>query len=49
MHTLAEINWETVDLKEKYGRMDYSMLSGNSKVLEETMDDYERMSEDSCM
>ena len=49
MHTLAEINWETVDLKEKYGRMDYSLLSGNSKVLEETMDDYERMSEDSCM
>ena len=49
MKELAEINWETVDLKEKYGRMDYSLLSGYSDLLEETMDDYERMSEDSCM
>ena len=29
--------------------MDYSLLSGYSDLLEETMDDYERMSEDSCM
>ena len=29
--------------------MDYSLLSGYSELLEETMDDYERMSEESCM
>ena len=49
MHELAEINWETVDLKEKYGRMDYNFFWWVSELLEETMDDYERMSEESCM
>lgn len=49
MKELAEINWETVDLKEKYGRMDYSFMWWVSELLEETMDDYERMSEESCM
>ena len=48
MRELAEINWETVDLKEKYGRMDAS-YSWYSEILEETMDDYEAMSEESCM
>ena len=48
MKKLAEINWKTVDLKEKYGRMDAS--SGwYSQLLEETRDDYEKLSEDSCM
>lgn len=49
MKELAEINWDQVGVKEKYGRMDYSLLSGDSDLLEETMDDYERMSEESCM
>lgn len=48
MKRLAEMNWETVDLKEKYGRMDAS-YSWYSELLEETMDDYEAMSADSCM
>lgn len=48
MKRLAEINWETVDLKEKYWRMDAS-YSGYSNILEETMDDYEALSEESCM
>ncbi len=48
MKELAEINWKTVDLKEKYGRMDAS-YSWYSELLEETMDDYEAMSEDYCM
>lgn len=48
MNNLAEINWKTVDLKEKYWRMDAS-YSGYSTVLEETMDDYEALSEESCM
>ena len=48
MKELAEINWKTVDLKEKYWRMDAS-YSGYSTILEETMDDYEALSEDSCM
>ena len=48
MTELAEINWETVDLKEKYWRMDAS-YSGYSTILEETMDDYEALSEESCM
>lgn len=48
MKRLAEINWETVDLKEKYWRMDAS-YSGYSDILEETMDDYEALSEESCM
>ena len=49
MHELAEINWETVDLKEKYGRMDFFFYDGASDLLYETMEDYEKMSEDSCM
>ena len=49
MKELAEINWDTVDLKEKYGRMDYNFLWWVSELLEETMDDYERLSEESCM
>lgn len=48
MEELAEINWETVDLKEKYWRMDAS-YSWYSMLLEETMDDYEALSEESCM
>lgn len=48
MTELAKINWKTVDLKEKYGRMDAS-YGWYSQLLEETMDDYEKMSEDSCM
>ena len=48
MKELAEINWETVDLKEKYGRMD-ATFSWYSELLEETMEDYEAMSEHSCM
>ena len=47
MRDLAEINWKTVDLKEKYGRMDAS-YSWYSELLEETMDDYEKLSEESC-
>lgn len=49
MNNLAEINWNTVSLKEKYGRMDYNFFWWVSELLEETMDDYERMSEESCM
>lgn len=45
---LAEINWETVDLKEKYWRMDAS-YSWYPMLLEETMEDYEALSEESCM
>lgn len=48
MKELAEINWETVDLKEKYWRMDAS-YSWYPMLLEETMDDYEAISEESCM
>ena len=48
MKELAEINWKEVDLKEKYWRMDAS-YSWYSICLEETMDDYEAMSECSCM
>ena len=48
MKELAEINWETVDLKEKYWRMDAS-YSWYPILLEETMDDYEAISEESCM
>lgn len=48
MKELAEINWKTVDLKEKYWRMDAS-YSWYSMLLEETMDDYEALSEESCM
>lgn len=48
MQKLAEINWEGVWLKEKYGRMD-ATYNFDSNILEETIDDYEKMSEDSCM
>lgn len=48
MKNLAEINWKEVDLKEKYWRMDAS-YSWYNICLEETMDDYEAMSECSCM
>lgn len=49
MKKLAEINWEEVYLKEKYGRMDFSFNGGASDILYETMEDYEAMSEESCM
>lgn len=49
MKELAEINWETVDLKEKYWRMDATLGSNASELLEETMEDYEAISEESCM
>ena len=49
MHELAEINWESVYLKEKYWRMDFSFYGWASDILYETMEDYEAMSEDSCM
>ena len=49
MEELAEINWEYVYVKEKYGRMDYSFMWWVSQILEETMDDYEALSEESCM
>ena len=49
MKELAEINWETVDLKEKYWRMDATLGGNASELLEETMEDYEALSEESCM
>jgi aldehyde:ferredoxin oxidoreductase len=49
MTELAEINWETVDLKEKYWRMDATLGGNASELLEETMEDYEALSEESCM
>ena len=49
MSKLAEINWETVDLKEKYWRMDATLGSNASELLQETMEDYEALSEESCM
>lgn len=49
MKKLAEINWEEVYLKEKYGRMDFSFNGGASDILYETMEDYETMSEKRCM
>ena len=49
MHELAEINWETVDLKEKYGRMDFHFYEWVSDIMYETMEDYEALSEESCM
>lgn len=49
MKELAEINWEQVYLKEKYGRMDFSFYGGASNILYETMQDYESLSEESCM
>lgn len=49
MKELAEINWKDVYLKEKYWRMDFSFYEGASELLYETMEDYERLSEESCM
>lgn len=51
MTELAEINWQKVDLKEKYGRMDATMYWDDDRrcLLTETMEDYEAMSENSCM
>jgi hypothetical protein len=49
MNELAEINWEQVYLKEKYGRMDFFFYGGVSDILYETMEDYEALSEESCM
>lgn len=51
MTELAEINWQKVDLKEKYGRMDATMYRADDRryLLTETMEDYEAMSENSCM
>lgn len=51
MKELAEINWQKVDLKEKYGRMDATMYWDDERryLLTETMEDYEAMSENSCM
>lgn len=49
MKELAEINWEEVYLKEKYWRMDFSFYGGPSEILYETMQDYETLSEESCM
>lgn len=49
MTELAEINWESVYLKEKYWRMDFSFYGWASDILYETMEDYEAMSEESCM
>ena len=51
MTELAKINWQKVDLKEKYGRMDATMYWNGDRwfLLTETMEDYEAMSENSCM
>lgn len=49
MSELAYINWLTVDLKEKYWRMDATLSGNASELLEETMEDYEALSEESCM
>ena len=49
MKELAEINWENVSLKEKYWRMDFHFYEVVSDILYETMEDYEAMSEESCM
>lgn len=49
MRTYAKINWKSVYLKEKYGRVDASVENWGTHLFMETMLDYERMSEDSCM
>ena len=49
MNELAEINWENVSLKEKYWRMDFHFYEVVSDILYETMEDYEAISEESCM
>lgn len=49
MRNYAEINWKSVYLKEKYGRVDASVENWGTHLFMETMLDYEAMSEDSCM
>lgn len=50
MRTYATINWKWVSLKEKYGRMDVSVLAwGDDYLFMETMEDYEALSEECCM
>ena len=50
MKKLAEINKLSVDLKEKYGRMDATMYWWDEHhLVTETMEDYEALSEESCM
>lgn len=49
MKELAKINWEEVYLKEKFWRMDYTFMKWVSNILDETMQDYEMLSEESCM
>lgn len=49
MKELAHINWRWVITKEKYWRMDASLEWGSGPILEETMEDYEALSEESCM
>lgn len=50
MKRLAEINELSVDLKEKYGRMDATMYWWDEHhLVTETMEDYEALSEESCM
>lgn len=50
MNELAEINGLRVDLKEKYGRMDATMYWWDGHhLVAETMEDYEALSEESCM
>lgn len=50
MRTYATINWKWVSLKEKYGRMDASVLAwGDDYLFMETMEDYEALSEECCM
>lgn len=49
MKELAHINWRWVITKEKYWRMDATLEWGSGPILEETMEDYEAISEESCM
>ncbi len=49
MRTYAKINWKSVYLKEKYGRVDASVENWGTHLFMETMLDYETMSEGHCM
>lgn len=49
MRTYAEINWKSVYLKEKYGRVDAEVHEWGTHLFMETMLDYEALSEESCM
>ena len=49
MRNYAEINWKSVYLKEKYGRVDASVENWGTHLFMETMLDYEALSEESCM